>query len=76
MYKKISIVAFTVGIGAMQQSFADEQSDAVGFIDGAKFTVKTRNMYMNRDNRASNATRSYGEEWAQGFVGVLESGFT
>lgn len=73
---KFSLAVFAVAIGAAQQSFADQQSDASGFIEGSKLTVKARNFYMNRDNRASGAKQSYGEEWAQGFVGILQSGFT
>lgn len=74
--RRISFVAFTVVVSANQSLWASEQSDATGFIDGAHLTIKTRNLYMNRDNRATGATQSYGEEWAQGFVGLLESGYT
>jgi len=74
--KTLSLTAIAVAVGATQPVFASQQSDATGFTEGAHFTVKTRNMYMNRDQRAEGAAQSYGEEWAQGFVGVLESGFT
>jgi hypothetical protein len=35
-----------------------------------------RNFYMNRDFRQSNAPQNKAEEWAQGFVLRLESGYT
>lgn len=73
---KVSLAVFAVAVGAAQQSFADQQSDTAGFIEGSKLSVKARNFYMNRDNRVSGAKQSYGEEWAQGFIGVFESGFT
>lgn len=55
---------------------ASEQSESAGFIEGSKLSVKARNMYMQRDNRASGARQNYGEEWAQGFIGTFQSGFT
>lgn len=63
-------------IGISVSAFASDQSDSKGFVEDSKFTINARNFYLNRDNRASGATRSYGEEWAQGFTGILESGFT
>lgn len=75
-FNKISFTAVLVSIGAIQTALASDQSDSKGFIDDSSLTVKARNMYMNRDNRAPNATRSYGEEWAQGFIGTLQSGYT
>lgn len=41
---------------------ASEQSESAGFIEGSKLSVKARNMYMQRDNRASGARQNYGEE--------------
>ncbi len=73
---KLSVIALAVAAGSVQPVFADSQADAKGFLEGAKLNVKARNMYMNRDNRATNATKAYGEEWAQGFIGNFESGFT
>lgn len=73
---KLSVIALAVAAGSVQPVFADSQADATGFLEGAKLNVKARNMYMNRDNRATGATQSYGEEWAQGFIGSFESGFT
>ncbi|MET0126011.1 MAG: OprD family porin, partial [Pseudomonas caspiana] len=73
---KLSVIALAVAAGSVQPVFADSQADATGFLEGAKLNVKARNMYMNRDNRVEGAAQSYGEEWAQGFIGSFESGFT
>lgn len=74
---KLSVIALAVAAGSVQPVFADSQADATGFIEGAKLNVKARNMYMNRDNRSNlSSQQSYGEEWAQGFIGSFESGFT
>ncbi|OCR25733.1 porin [Pseudomonas syringae] len=73
---KLSVLALAMAAGTVQPVFAESQADATGFIEGSKLSVKARNMYMNRDNRATGATQAYGEEWAQGFIGSFESGFT
>jgi imipenem/basic amino acid-specific outer membrane pore len=62
--------------GYLCAAVASDQSQATGFIDGTKLSVKARNLYYNRDQRAPGATQSYGEEWAQGFIGTFQSGFT
>jgi imipenem/basic amino acid-specific outer membrane pore len=72
---KLSVIALAVAAGSVQPVFADSQADATGFLEGAKLNVKARNMYMNRDQRAHNSGAT-GEEWAQGFIGSFESGFT
>lgn len=75
-FSKLAFASSIVILGGGQTAFASEQSDSKGFVEDSKFVINARNFYMNRDNRASNATRAYGEEWAQGFTGILESGFT
>ncbi|WP_426112010.1 OprD family porin [Pseudomonas sp. DSP3-2-2] len=75
-YGKYGVAALVLSFGSGQVAQASSQSDAVGFFDGTKLNIKARNMYMQRDNRASGATQNYGEEWGQGFIGTLESGFT
>ncbi|PUB38807.1 imipenem/basic amino acid-specific outer membrane pore [Pseudomonas sp. GV047] len=75
-FNKLALVSSIVMMAGSQTTFASDQSDSKGFVEDSKFTINARNFYMNRDNRAAGATRSYGEEWAQGFTGILESGFT
>ncbi|GIZ13298.1 OprD family porin [Pseudomonas sp. NCCP-436] len=45
-------------------------------IDDSKATLELRNFYMNRDLRDPGVAQSKREEWAQGFIFKLESGFT
>ena len=47
------------------------------FIEDSTATFETRNMYFNRDfHNEPSTTQSKREEWAQGFMLNLESGFT
>ncbi|CAI8818531.1 OprD family porin [Pseudomonas sp. fls2-241-R2A-110] len=56
-------------------ALADEP--AQGFLDGATLDVLSRNFYLNSDYRSPSSTgKSYKQEWAQGFIGSFESGFT
>ena len=49
---------------------------SAAFIDDSKASVELRNFYMNRDFRQSGASQSKAEEWAQGFIMKVESGYT
>ncbi|WP_181298477.1 OprD family porin [Pseudomonas sp. Q2-TVG4-2] len=48
---------------------------SAAFIEDSKASVELRNFYMNRDFR-SGAGQSKAEEWAQGFILKMESGYT
>ena len=74
--RKLGVSALLLASSASPLLHASEQSEATGFLEGSTLSVKARNMYMQRDNRASGAKQNYGEEWAQGFIGTLQSGFT
>ncbi|MGQ7819050.1 OprD family porin [Metapseudomonas furukawaii] len=58
--------------GALGLSVA-AQADVIG---DSKASLELRNFYMNRDFRQSTAPQAKAEEWAQGFLLKLESGFT
>lgn len=75
-FTKVSVAAIFLSAGTSTFTHASDQSDAKGLIEDSKLTIKARNFYMNRDNHLSGAKQNYGEEWAQGFIGVFESGFT
>ncbi|NNJ15079.1 OprD family porin [Pseudomonas putida CSV86] len=47
-----------------------------GFVEDAHFSIKARNFYMNRNFLDERTSQNYSEEWAQGFIGIFESGFT
>lgn len=46
------------------------------FFQDSKANLDLRNFYMNRDFRQSNAPQNKADEWAQGFVLRMESGYT
>ncbi len=49
--------------------------NAAGFLEDSKASLETRNFYMNRDFR-DGPVQSKREEWAQGFILNLQSGYT
>ncbi|HBM08470.1 outer membrane porin, OprD family [Pseudomonas sp. Choline-3u-10] len=49
---------------------------SAAFLDDSKASVELRNFYMNRDFRQSGAPQSEANEWAQGFIMKIESGYT
>lgn len=49
---------------------------SAAFLDDSKASVEARNFYMSRDFRQSGAAQSKAEEWAQGFILKMESGYT
>lgn len=59
----------TAALCVSTQAWADFISDSKGSLD-------TRNFYMNRDFRQSGAAQNKAEEWAQGFILKVESGYT
>ncbi|PNG07643.1 outer membrane porin, OprD family [Stutzerimonas stutzeri] len=49
---------------------------SAAFLDDSKASVELRNFYMNRDFRESGASQSKADEWAQGLIMKIESGYT
>ncbi len=49
---------------------------AAGFVDDATGTLTLRNLFINRDFKGDNATRSKAEEWTRNFILGLKSGYT
>lgn len=49
---------------------------SAAFIEDSKASIELRNFYMNRDFRNHDAPQSKAEEWAQGFLLKIESGYT
>lgn len=64
--------------GTVATARADEsEQKPQGFLEGATLNVLSRNFYLNSDYRSpSPSGKSYKAEWAQGFIGAFESGFT
>ncbi|MCJ0973069.1 OprD family porin [Pseudomonas sp. PS1] len=56
-------------------AFGTSTMASAAFLDDSKAAVELRNFYMNRDFR-SGTGQSKAEEWAQGFILKMESGYT
>lgn len=52
------------------------QAAHADFLDDAKGSILARNLYFNRDFREQGATQSKREEWGQGFILNMQSGYT
>lgn len=66
---KISATLMFGSIAMSSQVFAD-------FLSDSKATLGMRNFYFNNDNRDGTAVPSKTEEWAQGFMLDVKSGYT
>ena len=66
---KISATLMFGSIAMSSQAFAD-------FLSDSKATLGMRNFYFNNDNREGTAAPSKTEEWAQGFILDVKSGYT
>lgn len=55
---------------------ASDSAVYAGFIDDGKGSLELRNFYFDRDFHGDSATQSRRDEWAQGFMLKLQSGFT
>ncbi|MBF7729367.1 OprD family porin [Pseudomonas sp. N040] len=78
--RAVALATLGAGLSLPQFALAD-------FITDSKATLELRNFYMNRDYRQDSPlptvtgktpseTKAYSEEWAQGFLLRMESGFT
>ena len=71
MTRKTLLTLTTCGVSALLLP----SLQAAGFIEDSKASLELRNFYLNRDFR-ENAGQNKREEWAQGFILNLQSGFT
>ncbi|WP_372878115.1 OprD family porin [Pseudomonas sp.] len=65
----LAIAAGTLGLTLSQVANAE-------FIKDSKASLEARNFYFNRDFRQDGASQSKREEWAQGFILRMDSGYT
>lgn len=64
----LSVIAASIALPSVAQA---------AFVEDSKASLELRNMYLNRDARDGTISgQSYGETWAQGFIGKFESGYT
>lgn len=67
--KRASLMLATLCCASHSAVYAD-------FIDDGKGSLELRNFYFDRDFHGDSATQSRRDEWAQGFMLKLQSGFT
>jgi len=65
----LAVAAGTLGLSLSQVANAE-------FIKDSKASVEARNFYFNRDFRQAGASQAKQEEWAQGFILRMDSGYT
>ncbi|HEX5843875.1 MAG TPA: OprD family porin [Pseudomonas sp.] len=65
----------SLALAVAASTLALSQAATAAFIEDSKASVEARNFYFNSDFR-ENAGQSKQEEWAQGFLLRMESGFT
>ncbi|QCY09559.1 OprD family porin [Pseudomonas sp. MPC6] len=65
----LAVVAVTLGMSLSQVANAE-------FIKDSKASIEARNFYFNRDFRQAAASQAKQEEWAQGFILRMNSGYT
>lgn len=53
-----------------------QQSQAAGFVEDTKASILARNFFSNADNRSGAADPNYTQEWGQGFMLNVQSGYT
>lgn len=75
MNKLPALCTVVIAAAAPQWSCAEDMSEQPFFKD-SKIQLLSRNFYFNRDYHQPNASQNYREEWAQGFIGTFNSGFT
>lgn len=51
-------------------------ADEHGFMEESTFNLLSRNFFLHNDYRTGHNGQSYRQEWAQGFIANLKSGFT
>ncbi|MFA5678581.1 MAG: OprD family porin [Pseudomonas sp.] len=71
-----SLLASAIALGLLSTSLPALSQNNQGFVEGASATLGLRNFYFNQDNRSGVAAPSKTEEWGQGFVLNLQSGYT
>ncbi|WP_313243204.1 OprD family porin [Stutzerimonas nitrititolerans] len=69
-------IARGVALATLGATLAIPSMAQAAFIEDTKAGLELRNFYYNSDNRNSANTKSKSDEWAQGFILRVESGFT
>src|SRR5690554_772604 len=63
-------------MGSLAAAIAMPSLTQAAFIEDAEGSLSLRNFYMNRDFRDNSSGQSKAEDWGQGFILRLQSGYT
>ena len=69
-------IARGVALATLGATLAIPSMAQAAFIEDTKASLELRNFYYNRDYRQDGAPQSKQDEWAQGFLLRIESGYT
>jgi len=69
-------IARGVALATLGATLAIPSMAQAAFIEDTKASLELRNFYYNRDYRQDGASQSKQDEWAQGFLLRIESGYT
>ena len=69
-------IARGVALATLGATLAIPSMAQAAFIEDTKAGLELRNFYFNRDWRQDGAGQSKADEWAQGFLLRVESGYT
>src|SRR5690606_7719996 len=69
-------IARGVALATLAATLAIPTVAQAAFIEDTKASLELRNFYYNNDFRQDGASQSKQDEWAQGFLLRIESGFT
>lgn len=74
MRTRFTLMTALALIGAGKAMMANAQEH--GFIEDSTLNLLARNFLLHNDYRSGHPDQSYRQEWAQGFIANLHSGFT
>ncbi|WP_110948099.1 OprD family porin [Pseudomonas bohemica] len=75
MASRLSLLTLTL-LATTSDLVAASQSAEHGFVADTSLIVTARNFFLQNDYRTGQRDQSYRQEWAQGFIANLQSGFT
>ncbi|MCD5975263.1 OprD family porin [Pseudomonas quasicaspiana] len=74
MQNRLTLAAALALVGASQAMNASAEDQ--GFLEDTTLNLLSRNFFLHNDYRTGHNGQSYRQEWAQGFIANLKSGFT
>jgi hypothetical protein len=72
----IRLSALPLALVAISPEIMAAADDEHGFLADTSLNVLSRNFFLQNDYRTGQRDQSYRQEWAQGFIANLQSGFT